>query len=297
MLSSRRDQAVEREALPGAFRRSWRGRRLAPGLEEGIDLVLLEAEALADAVPGKLSVPDQAIDGVARNAEQASELIDGKQRRPRLGIRCRSVSAHGVTVAPSEGQQVNADEKPADVLAAWHRLDRFRREWLGKEEPKLSGGTWFGALNIDDSGLLEAAETVAEHVQRRMHALPSPLELDEAVDLWTGRRWALQALIVVGGGENALAKQVEARVSPGGQPLAICLGSAKVHQVQTIAGIVPMHGYQGCLRTFPDPPAGRGKRWPRLCPECRRAQSNALAAAKNELRRHVLGLQPRKPRH
>jgi hypothetical protein len=133
--------------------------------------------------------------------------------------------------------------------------------------------------------LREAAEEVAQCVQSELHAVPSPLHLDDAVELWTARRWYLEALIFLE--SNRLAKAVEASVSPGGQPLAICLGSAKIHEVQTVRGLIPMHGAPGCLCTFPDAPYGPGFRWPRWCPSCQTRKTNRLNAAKSVLRRRV----------
>lgn len=80
---------------------------------------------------------------------------------------------------------------------------------------------------------------------------------------------------------------MEARVAPGGQPLAICLGSAKHEVVPTFIGLLKMPGYIGCLRTFPDLPFGQGRRWPRLCPQCKPRRSNAKNKTIHELQRRV----------
>ena len=107
----------------------------------------------------------------------------------------------------------------------------------------------------------------------------------EAIELWCFRHGYLNALLYLGG--TRLAKEIEARVSPGSQPLAICLGSPKAEVVVTIRGPVTMQGYVGCLRTFPDLPFGPGRRWPRLCDECEPQRSNAKAKAARALQRRV----------
>jgi hypothetical protein len=134
------------------------------------------------------------------------------------------VNGHVGSVAGGRaGRQIRDESRPRlyDLCpAALDRLDVFRREWIGiGEQPELIGAKhWPGALDVDKSGLLEAAEEVAQCVQSELHALASPLRLDDAVELWTARRWYLQALIFLE--SNRLAKAVETRVSPKRQPLA-----------------------------------------------------------------------------
>jgi hypothetical protein len=207
------------------------------------------------------------------------------------------VAAHAENVAGDGRERPNSDERIPRLYdqcrATLDRLDVFRREWLGAGQPELVGSKrWPGALDVEKAGLLAAAEDAAACVQQRLHALPLPLLLDESVELWTARRWYLEALIYLDG--NRLAKDVETRVSPGGQPLAICVGSAKrelvVVYVRGRVQEIEMRGYIGCLRTFPDTPFGRGKRWPRLCPDCRTRRSNATKKARTALQRRVADL-------
>lgn len=88
------------------------------------------------------------------------------------------------------------------------------------------------------------------------------------------------------------AKRVEASVAPNGRPLAVCVGSSKREQEAVyFCGRLeewPMFGYIGCLRTFPDPSFGPGRRWPRLCPRCRQRRTNHRNAARAALRRRAV---------
>jgi hypothetical protein len=144
-------------------------------------------------------------------------------------------------------------------------------------------------LHVNEDGLLEACRDVAAVVHQELHALPSPLEGLQAIELWHFRHGYLTALLHLGG--NRLAKEEEARVSPRGQPLAICLDSTnQPTDVTTIRGSMTMRGYWGCLRTFPDLPFGPGRRWPRLCPSCEPQRSNLKNKAIRELQRRAARL-------
>ena len=140
---------------------------------------------------------------------------------------------------------------------------------------------------VNTVGLLEACEEVAAVVQEELHTLPSPLTMDQAVELWHFRIGYLNALIHLDFDGHSLAKEIETKVAPNGQPLTICIGSNRRHLVETGRGPMTMHGYTGCLRTFPDLPFGRGNRWPRLCPECEPRRSNDKNKAITALRRRV----------
>lgn len=213
-----------------------------------------------------------------------SNVVHREQRRrdQACAVRWCAVDGHVRSVAAPTPRRINSDESGLRLYdrcsVELDRLDVFRRAWLGTE-------------NIDKRGLRDAAETVLAAVQAALHAQPSPLDLDDAVQLWSARRWSLEALIYIR--DNRLAKEVEASVSPGGQPLAICIGSAKKHVVQTVRGPIPMHGYGGCLRVFSDASAGSGRRWPRLCPDCRSTRTNDLNKARAALRKRAVGA-PRK---
>jgi hypothetical protein len=160
-------------------------------------------------------------------------------------------------------------------------LDEGYRSWVRREGKPISQ-----EAGVNESGLREAVEKVATVVQRELHERPSPLTMSEAHELWTYRRTYLNALIYLDG--NRLAKEIEAKAAPNGQPLAICLGSTNLReQVMTLRGPITMHGYGGCLRTFPDLPFGTGRRWPRLCPKCEPRRSNAKKKAISDLQRRV----------
>lgn len=258
---------------------SWRKRRRSPTLKATSSPLL-----------------NQPVDGVPRNAEEPGELVHRHEWRPRLGVRCRAVSAHVRSVAVEPEPRINGDETflrlDERCPAAFNRLEVFfyewnsdrdagYREWVRRERKPISQDT-----GVNTSGLLEAVEEVAAIVQRELHERPSPLTMTEAFELWHLRRTYLNALIHVGG--NRLAKEVEAKASPDGQPLAICLGSTNLReQVVTVRGPMTMHGYGGCLRTFPDLPFGPGRRWPRLCPKCEPQRSNARKKAISELQRRA----------
>jgi hypothetical protein len=158
------------------------------------------------------------------------------------------------------------------------------RAWvLAKKKPVTC------ETRIGPAGLIEAVEEVAACVQRELHERESPLDMLVAPELWHTRLWYLTALIYRKG--NQLAKEIEARASLDGHALAICIGSAKYERVDVyIHGRlqqIEMPGYVGCLRTFPDPPYGPGRRWPRVCPECRSRRSNARNKAVSDLRRRA----------
>lgn len=175
--------------------------------------------------------------------------------------------------------------------AAFDRLETFHWEWMADGDDfyrrfvRQMGKPISVEKGVSTAGLAAAAEEVARVVQRRLHARSSPLLMAEASVLWHARRRYLNALIYLR--DTRLAKEVEAKAAPDNRPLAICLGSNKPGDVRTIRGPVLMHGYVGCLSTFPDLPFGRGRRWPRLCPQCEPRRSNDKRRAISELQRRV----------
>ena len=195
---------------------------------------------------------------------------------------------HSEIVAPPRTPELNGDETRYGLYyecpEACDRLNVFQWEWISDRDHKLR--KWVRdkkkpvsqKTGVNTDGLLEAATEVATIVQRELHGRPSPLELAAATELWHFRHGYLNALYYLDGNGSRLAKDVEARVSPGGKPLAICLGSNKREDVETVVGPLPMAGYIGCLQTFPDIAYGPGRRWPRLCPECRSRRTNARNA-------------------
>ena len=127
------------------------------------------------------------------------------------------------------------------------------RAWIRRKRKPVSQ-----ERGVNTVGLLEACEEIAAVVQEELHTLPSPLTMDQAVELWQLPAWLPERADPPRLGGHRLAKEVEAKVAPNGQPLAICLGSNRRHQVETVRGPMTMQGYCGCLRTFPDLPFGRG---------------------------------------
>lgn len=198
--------------------------------------------------------------------------------------------------------RINGDEtRPRlydECPEAFDRLEIFQWEWISDRD--ADDRAWVQShgkpvtvehgVNEED-GLLEAAEVVAVVVQRALHERLSPLEPLESFELWDARVGYLNPLIYLGG--NELAKNVDAQAAPNGQPLTICVGSSGDVHVEVDAwqgDLLTRHtlrGFGGCRRTFPDAPYGPGRRWPRWCPDCRSAKSNAKSAAKAELRRRV----------
>jgi hypothetical protein len=209
------------------------------------------------------------------------------------------VTDHVGNVAPETGELVNGDESRFRVYdhcrAACDRLDVFQWEWISDRDAddrawvRAKGKPIIQERGINTSGLLEAAEEVAAVVQRELHNRASPLNMLTAIELWRGRLGYLNPLIHLSG--NQLAKEVEARVSPDGRPLAICIGSAKVLEVPIfLHGRVQdytLRGFAGCLSTFRDAPYGPGRRWPRWCARCRPRKSNIRDAAIRELQRRT----------
>jgi hypothetical protein len=206
----------------------------------------------------------------------------------------------------------NSDERRPSALApeAFELLMRFQWECVRRNEP--GGAKWVefhGWPTLDHSewhdGSLEAAAVeVARCVQGEMHRRPMPLHRGEALELAGARQLYLLALYELGGGTWRLAKETEARVAPGGRPLAMCLGTWGASVVNKkdgtggrtiVTGLdrwgrthrVALGGYGGCLRTFPDRPYGPGNIWPTWCGACAPGKSNAKAAAITELRRRL----------
>jgi hypothetical protein len=190
------------------------------------------------------------------------------------------MDGHAARKAAESLQQINGDEIGfANICPdACRRLDVFIRERFRE------------STAVEESGLLEAAEEIARVLQRVLHdfhASKTALTMDQARECHVARNAYLSTFLYLGPSGNRFAKELERRAAPNGQALAICLGSMKRYPVQTLIGEIPMHGYAGCLRTFPDPPHGPGRRWPRFCPSCRPARSNARNAAVTALHQRV----------
>lgn len=210
---------------------------------------------------------------------------------------------HAASKAAVARVRINGDESRRRVCdrcpTALGRLDVFYWEWISARDKDAQA--WVRAkkkpitveTGVNEQGLHEAAEEVLRCVQQDLHefhAHREPLAMDmNTIALWKARVIAITALDWMGG--QQFAKEVEAQVSLGEQPLALCVGSTKREPVTIYSHgrfrEIKMAGYIGCLRTFPDPPYGPGRRWPRLCPDCRVRRSNAKSRAKNELRRRT----------
>jgi hypothetical protein len=222
-------------------------------------------------------------------------------------------SDHLPSVARGERPVENGDDSSALRTelqtrhgAACDRLIVFQWEWVSEsdidpETGRRVGREWVEAKGhhvsdpdrVNLSGLQEAAEEIAGWLQRELHARrPGPLTLGETSVLWGWRVMYLNALYYRGG--HRLAKTVEARVSPNQEPLSICVGSNRRAPVTVFLHgrpqEFPLHGWQGCLKPFPETPYGRGRQWARWCPECRGAKSNAKQAAIRRLRRRAVDM-------
>jgi hypothetical protein len=191
---------------------------------------------------------------------------------------------------------------------ACDRLDVFRWEWVREydRDPKTGqrvGKEWVEAKGkpvscpegINPEGLIEAAEEVAQWVQAELHARGAePLNLRDATSLWFARLSYQNPLYELGG--DQLWKQIETGASPDAAPRSICVGSNKPIRVTAFhlgrPVVEVMHGYLGCLRTFPEAPYGRGRPWARWCPSCRSRKNNAKNKAIRELRRRMASVGP-----
>jgi hypothetical protein len=141
---------------------------------------------------------------------------------------------------------------------------------------------------VNREGLEEAATEVARWIQAELLGYgDEPLPRRDALDLWMLRLRYVNALDWL----DASWKDVEACASPDGVPRSICMGSGREVSVQVMHFGRPMvhtmHGYRGCLRTFPVKPHGRGRPWATWCPECRPRKSNYREKAKSEYQRRI----------
>jgi hypothetical protein len=206
---------------------------------------------------------------------------------------------HAARKAPSGRVRTNGDEtRPLlyeQCPEAFDRLEIFQWEWYSDLDAddrawvRHHGKPISVESGVNTVGLSEAAAAVAAVVQHALHQYRSPIEPLEQFDIWHARLGYLNALIYLGG--NELAKRVDAEAAPNGRPLTICVGSTKHVPVEAWQGDRltrhTLRGFGGCGRTFEDAPYGPGRRWPRWCPHCRSAKSNAKSAAVAELRRRV----------
>ncbi len=194
----------------------------------------------------------------------------------------------------AEAAQLKGDEIAVAGICpdACHRLEVFHWEWLGdldaedREWIRRKQKPVSQEIGVATDGLLEAAEEVATVVQRKLgefHDRAVPLTEQQAVELWHARLSYMNPLVYLGG--NRLAKDVERHAAPSNEALTICVGSRKREAVTTLIGEITMTGYVGCLRIFPDAEYGPGRRWPRLCPSCRCAKTNARNAKKRDLQK------------
>ena len=239
-----------------------------------------------------------------RRPRDAAELGAGcllrEQRRPGLAVACRFVSVHSdSSFASAEASRINGDEtRPRlydECPEDFDRLEVFQWEWISDRDAhhrawvQSHGKPVTVEHGVYEEGLREAAEVVAAVVQLALLERPSPLEPLELFELWGARLGYLNPLIFLGG--HALAKQVDAQAAPNGKPLTICVGSSNDVHVEAWQGDRLTHhtlrGFGGCGHTFPDAPYAPGRMWPRWCPDCRRAKTNAKNAAIAELRRRV----------
>ena len=181
----------------------------------------------------------------------------------------------------------------------------FRWEWMREydvdpESGRRIGQEWVEAKGkpvscdrgINREGLVEAAEEVAKWVQTELHGYgDKPLGLRDATSLWQSRLGYQNPLYWLDGNGNRLWKELESRVAPGGRGLAICVGSNKRFQVPVIlhrrSTLEVMHGYPGCLQTFPENPYGRGRPWARWCRRCQPRKTNAKLKEITDLQRRV----------
>jgi len=203
------------------------------------------------------------------------------------------------------------NEVPADAYELLMRFQWARLAMDGPDEAKWVEAKGKATLPRSEwrSGPLEAsAREFAGYVQGELRKRAEPLERGEALELDVLRHLYLLALYELGRGSWRLAKSVEADAA-GGQALAICLGTwggtdarppdelddGTLDPKRAVIAVdrrgrahaMKLGAYGGCLRTFPDPPYGSGRKWPSWCPECRPKKSNAKNKAIADLRRDM----------
>ena len=227
-------------------------------LEIGVELLEPEAPPLSDTCTrGKLALAHESIQRRALDVQVLGRFVDREKRNrpPTRGVEFCGEMAHCSMMCSSDSERENGDETRLSFYercpAACDRLEIFYWEWVSDRNPERYRD-WVRqmrkpisqAMGVNTSGLLEAAEEVAASVQRELHERPSPLTMLEADELWYWRRRYLNPLLYLGGGGQRLAKEVEARAAPNGQPLAICLGSTnRPERVMTVRGPMTLHGY------------------------------------------------------
>jgi len=110
-----------------------------------------------------------------------------------------------------------------------------------------------------------ARETLRWFNSRLVELASGPVDELLAVELTLKRDWALHALINHGG--KGWAKREQLAIT-GGHALAICTGGGSRIPVRTILGWSTAWT-KGCFSIFEEKPNKAGKKWPRLCPDCR----------------------------
>jgi hypothetical protein len=241
-------------------------------------------------------------------------LVDGEE--PSRGVANVRVVGHGdIASEVREPREKGDDRWPHERLrvavpTSYERLEQFYWEFV-RDEDIDSDGRHRGAEHVaffelpvwcergvSRVGLQDAAEDVAQWVQAELRSWGDrALDPRDGFDLGMLRLRYVNALHYLGG--HRLWKSVEARVG-NGVGLAICIGSGESVPVEveyfgrTIADT--MHGYRGCLRTFPVKPHGRGWPWATWCPACREhgLKSNHRERAKREYQSRIAEIgQPR----
>jgi hypothetical protein len=139
---------------------------------------------------------------------------------------------------------------------------------------------------VADGETAEAAGQTLLWLNGRLADLaPGPVDRLVAVDLTRKRDWAFHALIGHGGEAWARRRQLELT---GGRPLAICTGGGSLIPVKTELGWLHT-STDGCFKVWTEPSNRAGKRWSRLCPDCRGAAGhrNPYRDARRALRTRV----------
>jgi hypothetical protein len=128
------------------------------------------------------------------------------------------------------GDQIRPEAFPilfATCAESIRRLARFDCEqWSGEDVrfPTNDIRHWStaGPSPIATEGLDEHARALLAQVQFELARRPSPLSLNDAFELVSSRRVALQALMWLR--DNRYAKAVQAEVARPGVPLTVCTG-------------------------------------------------------------------------
>jgi hypothetical protein len=146
----------------------------------------------------------------------------------------------------------------------------------------------------DPETIAAAEETIRWFNSRLAELAPGPIDQLLAVEWTIKRDWALHAFI--NHGEKAWAKRKQLELT-NGQALAICTGGGPAMYIDTKIG-VGRAWPTGCFYVFQEAPNIKGKKWPRLCPDCRAIRHrNPYRDGRRALKRRAIEIRAVRDRH